>query len=91
MIKIKKPAVSDKLKYQCARGYLTDFKYLIALLTFGLISSYSFSDDGSSGEVVPIFNEFIYWLKRASDEKEIPGAALAVVSRDEIIYLQIWT
>ena len=90
MIKIKKPAVSDKLKYQCARGYLTDFKYLIALLTFGLISSYSFSDDDSSGEVVPNYNEFIYWLKRASDEKEIPGAALAIVSREEIIYLQTW-
>ena len=90
MIKIKKPAVSDKLKYQCARGYLTDFKYLIALLTFGLISSYSFSDDDSAGEVVPNYNEFIYWLKRASDEKEIPGAALAIVSREEIIYLQTW-
>ena len=90
MIKIKKPAVSDKLNYQCAMGYLTVLKYLIALLTFGLISSYSFSDDDSSGEVVPNYNEFIYWLKRAADEKEIPGAALAIVSREEIIYLQTW-
>ena len=91
MIKIKNSAVSYKLKYQCMMGYLTDFKYLIALLTFGLISSNSFSDDdSSSGEVGPDYNEFIYWLKRASDEKEIPGAALAIVSREEIIYLQTW-
>ena len=91
MIKIKNSAVSYKLKRQCMMGYLTDFKYLIALLTFGLISSNSFSDDdSSSGEVGPDYNEFIYWLKRASDEKEIPGAALAIVSREEIIYLQTW-
>ena len=91
MIKIKNSAVSYKLKCQCMMGYLTDFKYLIALLTFGLISSNSFSDDdSSSGEVGPDYNEFIYWLKRASDEKEIPGAALAIVSREEIIYLQTW-
>ena len=91
MIKIKNSAVSYKLKCQCMMGYLTDFKYLIALLTFGLISSNSFSDDNSSsGEVGPDYNEFIYWLKRASDEKEIPGAALAIVSREEIIYLQTW-
>ena len=91
MIKIKNSAVSYKLKCQCMMGYLTDFKYLIALLTFGLISSNSFSnDDSSSGELGPDYNEFIYWLKRASDEKEIPGAALAIVSREEIIYLQTW-
>ena len=91
MIKIKNSAVSYKLKYQCMMGYLPDLKYLIALLTFGLISSNSFSnDDSSSGEVGPDYNEFIYWLKRASDEKEIPGAALAIVSREEIIYLQTW-
>ena len=91
MIKIKKSALSYKFKYQCMMGYLTDLKYLIALLTFGLISSNSFSnDDSSSGEVGPDYNEFIYWLKRASDEKEIPGAALAIVSREEIIYLQTW-
>ena len=91
MIKIKNSAVSYKLKYQCMMGYLTELKYLIALLTFGLISSNSFSnDDSSSGEVGPDYNEFIYWLKRASDEKEIPGAALAIVSREEIIYLQTW-
>ena len=91
MIKIKNFAVSYKLKYQCMMGYLPDLKYLIALLTFGLISSNSLSDDdSSSGEVGPDYNEFIYWLKRASDEKEIPGAALAIVSREEIIYLQTW-
>ena len=91
MIKIKNSALSYKFKYQCMMGYLTDLKYLIALLTFGLISSNSFSnDDSSSGEVGPDYNEFIYWLKRASDEKEIPGAALAIVSREEIIYLQTW-
>ena len=51
----------------------------------------SLSDDSTlSTDLEPDYGEFVYWLKRASDEKKIPGAALAIVSREEIIYLQTW-
>lgn len=36
------------------------------------------------------FGEFIYWIKTEADEKGIPGAALAIVSREGIMYLQTW-
>ena len=36
------------------------------------------------------YAEFVDWLKLAADEKGIPGAALAVVSREGILHLQTW-
>ena len=36
------------------------------------------------------FSEFIDWLENASAEKQIPGAALAIVSREGIMHLQTW-
>ena len=36
------------------------------------------------------FGEFIYWIKTQADQKRIPGAALAIVSREGIMYLQTW-
>jgi beta-lactamase class C len=36
------------------------------------------------------FSEFIGWIENASAEKRIPGAALAIVSREGIMHLQTW-
>ena len=35
-------------------------------------------------------NPFVDWIEEASDEKGIPGAALAVVSREGIMHMQTW-
>lgn len=36
------------------------------------------------------FREFVSWIKAEADRKRIPGAALAIVSREGIMYLQTW-
>lgn len=36
------------------------------------------------------FTEFISWLEDGTSEKEIPGAALAIVSSEGIMHLQTW-
>ena len=36
------------------------------------------------------FSQFIHWLEVNVDEKQLPGGALAIVSREGIIYLQTW-
>lgn len=36
------------------------------------------------------FSQFIHWLEENVDEKQLPGGALAIVSREGIIYLQTW-
>jgi beta-lactamase class C len=36
------------------------------------------------------FSEFIHWLEDSVNEKDIPGGALAIVSREGIRHLQTW-
>lgn len=48
------------------------------------------NDDLSAPQFNYDFREFIYWIKTEADEKRIPGAALAIVSREGIMYLQTW-
>jgi beta-lactamase class C len=38
----------------------------------------------------PDYTEFVDWLRTSADEKKIPGAALAIVSREGILHLQTW-
>jgi len=55
-----------------------------------LVGSVSANDDLSVPEFNYDFREFVYWIKTEADEKRIPGAALAIVSREGIMYLQTW-
>lgn len=55
-----------------------------------LVGSVSANDDLSVPEFDYDFREFVYWIKTEADEKRIPGAALAIVSREGIMYLQTW-
>ncbi len=36
------------------------------------------------------YQAFVEWLEEASDEKGIPGAALAIVSREGIMHMETW-
>ena len=36
------------------------------------------------------FSEFIDWVRHATDERGIPGAALAIVSREGVRHLHTW-
>ena len=81
----------NKTEYRESLQYLSCRKFFFALLIFSLTVQPSLSDGSSlSLELEPDFREFVYWLKRASDDKKIPGAALAIVEKEEIIYLQTW-
>jgi len=68
---------------------------LISVL-FGLAGATSADDaaiPAASISTIPYnydFSEFLGWLEAASDEKAIPGAALAIVSREGISHLQTW-
>ena len=62
----------------------------LAVLLGGSTQRALSADDSITSELDYDYREFVYWLKRASDEKKIPGAALAIVSREGIMYLQTW-
>jgi len=81
----------NKTEYREPLQYFSCGKFFFALLIFSLTVQPALSNDNSSAsELEPDYGEFVYWLKRASDDKKIPGAALAIVSKEEIIYLQTW-
>ena len=81
----------NKTKYLESLQYFSCQKFFFAFLIFSLTVQPSLSDDSSlSLELEPDYREFVYWLKRASDDKKIPGAALAIVAKEGIIYLQTW-
>ena len=80
-----------KSRYRFSLQHFSCSKLFFALLILSLTVQPSLSDNSTlTTELEPDYGEFVYWLKRASDEKKIPGAALAIVSREEIIYLQTW-
>ena len=67
------------------------FKKFFLPLVLGAYSQFTLSaEDPPSSELNYDYRDFVYWLKKNSDEKEIPGAALAIVSREGIMYLQTW-
>ncbi len=81
----------NKTEYRDSLQCFSCRKFFFALLIFSLTVQPSLSDDNSLSSVLePDYGEFVYWLKRAADDKKIPGAALAIVSKEEIIYLQTW-
>lgn len=47
-------------------------------------------DDSGYVAIESDFTPFISWLRTASEEKGIPGAALAIVTREGITYLDTW-
>ncbi|MDA1369558.1 MAG: serine hydrolase [Proteobacteria bacterium] len=49
------------------------------------------ADDASvQGAYTYDATEYVSWLTAASDEKSIPGAALAIVTREGIVHLETW-
>ncbi|MDG2141239.1 MAG: serine hydrolase [Gammaproteobacteria bacterium] len=62
----------------------------LAVLLGGSTQRALSADDSIISDLDYDYREFVYWLKRAADEKKIPGAALAIVSREGIMYLQTW-
>ena len=62
----------------------------LAVLLGGSTQRALSADDSIAFDLDYDYREFVYWLKQASDEKKIPGAALAIVSREGIMYLQTW-
>jgi len=69
-----------------ARGVLTS-------VLFGLAGATSADDTAIPAASISYnydFSEFLGWFEAASDEKSIPGAALAIVSREGISHLQTW-
>ena len=66
-------------------------KIIIWLSLLGAYSQFTLAaEDLGSAELNYDYREFVYWLKKNADEKKIPGAALAIVSREGIMYLQTW-
>ena len=70
------------------------FKFLHSIFVFGILFGGSAATRANEIHSEPQFNydfgEFIYWIKTQADQKSIPGAALAIVSREGIMYLQTW-
>ncbi len=67
---------------------------LIAFLVFALpgtsLQNVLAANDPIISDLNYDYREFAHWLKQTSDEKQIPGAAFAIVSREGIMYLQTW-
>ena len=71
--------------------YLKPFRVLVAVFFLNFTVYPTFSDEDSfRTDLMSDYTEFVYWLKKVSDEKKIPGAAVAIVSREEVKYLQTW-
>ena len=71
--------------------HLKPFRVLAAVFFLNFTVCPTFSDDDSfRSDLASDYTEFVYWLKKVSDEKKIPGAAVAIVSREEVKYLQTW-
>lgn len=60
---------------------------LVLLLGYGIVLA-------DEPVLVPKYNydlsEFVAWMEESSREKQIPGVALAVVSREGIMHMQTW-
>ena len=66
-------------------------KIITLLSLLGAYSQFMLAaEDLENPELNYDYREFVYWLKKNSEEKKIPGAALAIVSREGIMYLQTW-
>lgn len=56
-----------------------------------LLPAFSFAAGPVSGERYNYdFLPFVEWLEGVSDEKNIPGAALAIVSREGVMHMETW-
>ena len=73
------------------RQIIKPFKKFFLLSLFGTYCQFALAaEDRAAIELNYDYRDFVYWLKKNSDEKKIPGAALAIVSREGIMYLQTW-
>jgi len=82
---------NTKLENSDSWHYLKPFRALVAVFFLNFTVYPTFSDDDSfRSDFTLDYTEFVYWLKKVSDEKKIPGAAVAIVSREEVKYLQTW-
>ena len=82
---------NTKLEYSDSWHHLKPLRTLVAVFLLNLAVYPAFSDDSSfRSDLTSDYTEFVYWLKKASDEEKIPGAAVAIVSREEVKYLQTW-
>ena len=67
-------------------------RFLAALIT-ALLAVHSPAFAAGEGEADYYnydFEPFLSWLKAATDERKIPGAAVAIVTRDGIVHLDTW-
>ncbi len=60
------------------------------LLALSLSSAARAADHGNPLPYNYDFSEYVDWLEVVMADKRIPGAALAIVSREGIMYLQTW-
>ena len=91
-VKSKRISMSNtKLEYSDSWDHLKPLRILVAVFLLNIAIYPAFSDDSSfRSDLASDYTEFVYWLKKASDEEKIPGAAVAIVSREEVKYLQTW-
>ena len=91
-VKSKRISMSNtKLEYSDSWDHLKPLRILVAVFLLNIAIYPAFSDDSSfRSDLASDYTEFVYWLKKASDEKKIPGAAVAIVSKEEVKYLQTW-
>ena len=88
---IRKSMSNIKLENSDSWHYLKRFRVLVTVFFLNFTVYPTFSDEDSfRTDLMSDYTEFVYWLKKVSDEKKIPGAAVAIVSREEVKYLQTW-
>ena len=92
MGKSKRTSMNNtKSENSVSSHHLKLFRVLSAVFFLNSTVCPTFSDDDSfHPDSTSDYTEFVYWLKKVSDEKKIPGAAVAIVSREEVKYLQTW-
>ena len=63
---------------------------ILLLVCAGSSMSIVADDDLPVGQFNYDFGDFISWVDHVVAEKKIPGAAIAIVSREGIMHLQTW-
>lgn len=63
----------------------------VLALSLLLVTGLGRADDPRPGLATNYdFSQFIHWLEASVDEKQLPGGALAIVTREGFAYLQTW-
>ena len=64
--------------------------FSLLVLTAAINSDINADETSFNSDFNYDFREFIHWVRTEADQKGVPGAALAIVSREGIMYLQTW-